>query len=128
MDEEEEDGPVYSLDAYENQLRNTVYAAYEDHDETDIHERLESLLFEFREDYDPHVDSPAVLEAELDALVRDAYIPADQVIDVLRAKIDELEQLGTADSEVDRLIEEAPDPQGPPEEGGPVDELLEDDS
>jgi hypothetical protein len=87
--------PNYSLDQYITQLKNTVHAAYEDgYDRTELHNRFEGLLFELREDHQPRIDTPEELRAELDLFLRDAYLPTDQVIEVLEAKIEELEGIG----------------------------------
>ena len=87
--------PNHSLEEYVTQLRNTIHAAYEDgYDPAEVHNRFEGLLFELREDHQPRIDTREDLAAELDLFLRDAYLPADQVIDVLEATIDDLEALG----------------------------------
>ncbi|MFB6295466.1 MAG: hypothetical protein ABEH66_01330 [Halobacteriales archaeon] len=93
--------PNYTLDQYITQLRNTVHAAYEDgYDRAEIHNRFEGLLFELREEHEPRIDSPEKLRAELDLFLRDAYLPTGEVVDVLRAKAEELEGIGEEAGEV----------------------------
>lgn len=84
------------LDAYVNQIRNTIHAAHgASFEPRKIHERLEGLLFEFYENYDPRIESKEELETELEQVLRQSYLATDEVIEVLETKVSELEQIGT---------------------------------
>jgi len=126
--------PNYSLDQYINQLKNTIHAAYGDgYDRTEIHNRFEGLLFELRDDHQPRIDSMEELEAELDLFLRDAYLPTDQVIEVLEAKVEELEGIGgepqiDPDAEVSGDVDEILPADGDEELPPVVDESLSTDT
>lgn len=98
--------PETDLDVYVDDIRTTIQAAAQaGHPENEVRSRLDTLFAEVLTDYDHQIESRDAFSAELDALVRNAYLPADEVGAVLRAKLEELDALGGEAPEFDRLVQ-----------------------
>jgi hypothetical protein len=98
--------PETDLDVYVDDIRTTVEAATQaGHPENEVRSRLDTLFAEVLDEYDHQIESRDAFAEELDALVRNAYLPADEVGAVLRSKLEELDALGGEAPEFDRLVQ-----------------------
>jgi hypothetical protein len=98
--------PDTDLDVYVDDIRTTIEAAVQaGHPENEVRSRLDTLFAEVLAEYDHQIESRESLAEELDALVRNAYLPADEVGAVLRSKVEELDALGGDAPEFDELVQ-----------------------
>ncbi len=99
------DGPETELETYIGDIETTVEAAKQaGHPEHAIAEELDTLVAGLGGDH--RIEDSQSLREELDALVRNAYLPGDEVAAVLAAKVEELESIGENAPEFDELVQE----------------------
>jgi len=104
------DDPEVDFETYMNDVRTTVQAAVQaGYPENEVRGELDAILTELG-DYEHNIEDQESLRAELDGLVRSAYLPGDEVAAVLAEKLEDVEGIGEhAEAfEADNIPEDAP--------------------
>jgi|GEM_PF-6918856 len=99
------------LETYLNDIETTVEAAKQaGHPEHALAGELDTIVSSLGGDH--RIEDKQALREELDALVRNAYLPGNEVAAVLAAKVEELESIGENAPEFDEMVQKDVDSTG----------------